>query len=98
MRAEADHKSVSPAPRAGTGRVPRRLLTPRRTRRALAVFGQSGYWEYVSSLVALILCETITFEHWSRPQRRRGSGLRLINAVKVGFLYGIVLNAIKMAG
>ncbi|KAL1528457.1 hypothetical protein AB1Y20_009802 [Prymnesium parvum] len=62
------------------------------------VFGQSGYWEYVSSLVALILCETITFEHWSRPRRRRGTAILLLNTLKVGFIFGIVLNAIKMAG
>lgn len=63
-----------------------------------AVFGQSGYWEYISSLVSLILCEAITFEYWSKPKRERGPKVVLLNSMKVGFLYGIVLNAIKVAG
>ena len=59
---------------------------------------QGGRWEYLSSIVAMFVVERITVEYHSRAAHRRTPSLKLLHAFKVGFLYGVVLDAIKFAG
>lgn len=59
---------------------------------------QGGRWEYVSGAAATVVVERITRGYYNVPQRQRSPTLDLLNAFKVGFLYGIALDAIKFAG
>jgi len=59
---------------------------------------QGGRWEYLSSFVATFVVERITVDYYSRADAGRSPTLRLIQAFKVGFVYGFVLDAIKFAG
>ena len=62
------------------------------------VFGAAGFWEPTIALGPLTLTELITRRYYSRPMSERSQTLRLLNALKVGFLFGVVLDALKLAG
>ncbi len=62
------------------------------------VVGQGGYWEYVAGIVAMVAVERITEYYWKRPNSDRSTALQLLQAFKVGFVYGCVVDAIKYAG
>lgn len=55
-------------------------------------------WEYVSSIFATFVVVRVSKQYYSRPPEQRSPTLRLLNAFNVGFMYGIVLDAIKFAG
>ena len=59
---------------------------------------QGGRWEYVSAGVAIVVVERLTTGYYSVPMKRRPPTLKLLHAFKVGFLFGCVLDAIKLAG
>ena len=61
-------------------------------------FGQSGYWETVVSAVTMFVVERISREYYLIPAHQRSATLRLLNALKVGLLFGLVLDALKLAG
>eukprot|EP00322_Chrysochromulina_rotalis_P015196 CAMPEP_0115831908 /NCGR_PEP_ID=MMETSP0287-20121206/2380_1 /TAXON_ID=412157 /ORGANISM="Chrysochromulina rotalis, Strain UIO044" /LENGTH=216 /DNA_ID=CAMNT_0003285267 /DNA_START=9 /DNA_END=659 /DNA_ORIENTATION=+ len=62
------------------------------------VFGAAGFWEPTIALGPLVLSELITRRYYSRPMAERSQTLRLLNALKVGFLFGVTLDALKLAG
>ncbi len=59
---------------------------------------QGGRWEYVSGAAACYVVERLTSGYYEVPMRRRSPTLMLLHAFKVGFMYGIVLDAIKFGG
>jgi hypothetical protein len=59
---------------------------------------QGGRWEYLSAMAATFVVERITIDYHRRSNRQRSPTLKLLNAFKVGFVYGCVLDAIKFAG
>ena len=61
-------------------------------------FGQSGFWETVVGAVATFVVERISREYFMTPARDRTATLKLLNALKVGFLFGLTLDALKLAG
>lgn len=62
------------------------------------VVGQGGYWEYVAGGVTIFIVERITRAYYRRPLAARSPTLRLLNAFKVGFVYGCTLDALKLGG
>ena len=60
------------------------------------IVGQGGYWEYVAGGVTIFVVERITTSYYSRPLAARSPTLRLVHAFKVGFVYGCVLDALKL--
>lgn len=62
------------------------------------VFGAAGFWEPTIALLPLVLGELVTKRYYSRPMSERSQTLRLLNALKVGFLFGVTLDALKLAG
>ena len=58
--------------------------------------GQGGYWEYSAGLVSALLVERATREYYSRAPAQRSATLQLVQAAKVGFVYGCVLDALKL--
>ena len=59
---------------------------------------QGGRWEYASGAVATVVVERITRGFYDVPFERRSPTLQLLNAFKVGFFYGCVLDALKFGG
>jgi hypothetical protein len=59
---------------------------------------QGGRWEYVSGGVAIFVVERITRGYYALPMSDRSPTLRLLHAFKVGFVYGCVLDALKLGG
>ena len=59
--------------------------------------GQGGYWEYSAGFVSMALTEVVTRAYYSRPFEARSATLQYIQAAKVGFVYGCVLDAFKLA-
>ena len=76
--------------RAYKGRWPARLF--------FAIFGAAAFWEPVIALVPLFLTETISREYYSRAPSERSVTLKLFNAAKVGFYFGVAIDALKLAG
>ena len=62
------------------------------------IFGAAGFWEPTIALGPLLVSEAISRRHWSRAPGDRSQTLRLLNAVKVGFYFGVMLDALKLAG
>ena len=62
------------------------------------IFGASGFWEPTAALGPTTVCEIITRRYYSNPMRERSQTIRLLNALKVGFYLGIVIDALKLAG
>jgi hypothetical protein len=62
------------------------------------VFGAAGFWEPTIALGPLFVGEAITRRYYSLPMNERSPTLRLLNAVKVGFYFGVMLEALKLAG
>ena len=62
------------------------------------IFGAAGFWEPTIALGPLIVCELITRRYYSRPMSERSQTIRLLNALKIGFYFGAVLDALKLAG
>jgi len=48
--------------------------------------------------VPLTLGELVSRRYYSRPMSERSQTLRLLNALKCGFLFGVVTDALKLAG
>jgi hypothetical protein len=59
---------------------------------------QGGRWEYASAGVATFVVERITRGYWAVPMESRTPTLKLLQAFRVGYMYGIVLDALKLAG
>ena len=59
---------------------------------------QGGRWEYVSGAFATIVVERLTRGYYDVPFEERSPTMRLLHAFKVGFMYGIVLDALKFGG
>ena len=59
---------------------------------------QGGRWEYVSGAAATYVVERLTSGYHEIPMQRRSPTLKLLHAFKVGFVYGVVLDAIKFGG
>ena len=62
------------------------------------IFGAAGFWEPTIALGPLICGELITRRYYSRPMSSRSQTIRLLNALKVGFYFGVTLDALKLAG
>ena len=62
------------------------------------IFGAAGFWEPTIALGPLTVTELITRRYYSRPLEQRSQTIRLLNAMKVGFYLGIVIDALKLAG
>lgn len=62
------------------------------------IFGAAGFWEPVIALLPLFLVVTIDREYYLREPSERSNTLKLFNAAKVGFLFGVALDALKLAG
>ena len=62
------------------------------------IFGAKGFWEPTVALGPLTVTELISRRYYSRPQSERSQTIRLLNAAKVGFYLGIVIDALKLAG
>jgi hypothetical protein len=62
------------------------------------IFGAAGFWEPTIALGPLTVTELITRRYYSRPLEERSQTIRLLNALKVGFYLGIVIDALKLAG
>ena len=54
--------------------------------------------QYLSGAICMLVVERIDRAYSSRPHAMRSPTLRLLNAFKVGFIYGAVLDALKFAG
>jgi hypothetical protein len=50
------------------------------------------------TFVPLTLGELVSRRYYSRPMSERSQTLRLLNALKCGFLFGVVTDALKLAG
>ena len=59
---------------------------------------QGGRWEYVSGAFATVVVERITRGYYDVPFDERSPTMKLLNAFKVGFFYGAVLDALKFGG
>ena len=62
------------------------------------IFGAAGFWEPTVALGPLVVGEVITRRYYSRPAAKRSQTIRLLNALKCGFYFGVVLDALKLAG
>lgn len=62
------------------------------------VFGAAGFWEPTIALGPLLVGESISRRYYSLPMEQRSQTIRLLQALKVGFMLGIVLDALKLAG
>ena len=62
------------------------------------IFGAAGFWEPTIALGPLTVTELISRRYYSRPLEQRSQTIRLLNALKVGFYLGIVIDALKLAG
>ena len=62
------------------------------------IFGAAGFWEPTIALGPLVVGEAITRRYYMLPANERSPTLRLLNALKVGFYLGIVIDALKLAG
>ena len=62
------------------------------------IVGQGGYWEYVAGGVAIFVVERISRAYWLRPPAARSPTLQLLHSFKVGFVFGAVLDALKLGG
>lgn len=62
------------------------------------IFGAAGFWEPTIALGPLLVGETISRRYYSLPMEQRSQTIRLLQALKVGFMLGIVLDALKLAG
>ena len=62
------------------------------------IFGAAGFWEPTIALGPLFVGEAISRRYYSLPMEERSQTIRLLNALKVGFMLGIVLDALKLAG
>jgi len=62
------------------------------------IFGAAGFWEPAIGFATLVVTEKITMETYSREPRDLPVALRLLNAAKIGFYVGIVLDTLKLAG
>lgn len=60
--------------------------------------GQAGWWETVIGAVCTFVCEQISREYYITRQRDRTATLKMLNALKVGFLFALVIDALKLAG
>ena len=49
-------------------------------------------------IVSDLKTEAITHEYYTRRARDRSQTLKLLNAMKIGWYFGIVLDALKLAG
>ncbi len=52
----------------------------------------------MSALPLVAVTEIITQEYFSRAPSERSATLKLLNAMKNGLYFGLVLDAIKLAG
>ena len=62
------------------------------------IFGAAGFWEPTIAFGPLVVTELITRRYYSRPMDERSQTVRLLNALKVGFYLGVVIDALKLAG
>ena len=62
------------------------------------IFGAKGFWEPTVGLGIVWTTEVISRAYWTRAPHQRSQTLRLLNAVKVGLYFGIILDAYKLAG
>jgi hypothetical protein len=62
------------------------------------IFGAAGFWEPTIAIGPLAVGELITRRHYSLEPSDRSETIKLLNALKVGFYFGITLDALKLAG
>ena len=62
------------------------------------IFGAAGIWEPTVALGPTLVCEAVTRGYYSRAHEDRSQTLKLLQACKCGFLFGIVVDALKLAG
>jgi len=62
------------------------------------IFGAAGFWEPTIAVGPLVVGEAISRRYYTRPLHERSQTLRLLNALKVGFYLGVVVDALKLAG
>lgn len=60
--------------------------------------GQAGWWETAIGAVATFVCEQISREYYITQHRDRTATLRHLQALKVGFLFALIIDALKLAG
>ena len=65
---------------------------------APGVVGQGGCLAYAVAGVSVAAVERASHSYYSRPMRKRAPTLRLLHALKVGFLFGCVLDVIEVGG
>ena len=61
------------------------------------VFGAAAFWEPIIGLGPMLVTEAVTRAYYSKPAERRTPTAKLLNACKVGFYFGITLDAMKLA-
>ena len=61
-------------------------------------FGQAGFWETVVGAVTTFFIEWISRQYYMVPARERTPTLKMLNALKTGLFFGLVLDALKLAG
>lgn len=62
------------------------------------IFGAAGFWEPIIALGPLFVSEFVTREYYSRRPEARSATISILNAAKVGLLFGICVDAVKLAG
>ena len=62
------------------------------------IFGAAGFWEPTIAIGPCVVGELITRRYYSLPASERSQTVKLLNALKVGFYFGITLDALKLAG
>ena len=65
---------------------------------ALSTIRRRRLQEPTIALGPLVVGEAITRRYYMLPANERSPTLRLLNALKVGFYLGIVIDALKLAG
>ena len=73
-------------------------LSPALAEATTSIFGAAGFWEPTIAIGPTVIIELITRRYYMRPLEERSQTIRLLNACKSGFLLGIVIDALKLAG
>ena len=65
---------------------------------AMGPVGQGNYYETVAALPTALVVEAISRAYYSRAAAARTKTLRVLNSFKNGFMYGIVIDCLKVGG
>lgn len=58
--------------------------------------GQRADWDITIAFVLIVFTEAVSIIVYRRPQNNRLSGLNFLNSFKIGFAYGLYLEASKL--